>query len=75
MSENIVMCKITHFCTVLCAIFINFVSNFYLFTKYKIVDAKIAHSLSKSYVIFGFFPLCKIAYKAALTLPLGYFPA
>ena len=43
MSENIVMCKIAHFCMVLCVILSNSVRNSYLLTKCKIIDAKIAH--------------------------------
>ena len=42
MSENNMMCKIAHFCTFLCAILTNSVRNFYLLTKYIILDAKIA---------------------------------
>ena len=42
MSENVLMCKITHFCAVL-RDFEHFWRNSYLLTKYKIIDAKIAH--------------------------------
>ena len=44
MSENIMMSKIAHFCTFLCAILTNSVCNSYMLTKYIILDAKIAHS-------------------------------
>ena len=54
MSENILMCKIAHFLTVLCAILSNSVRNFYVLTRYTIIDAKIAHSLSKLCAIFEF---------------------
>ena len=47
MSENVVMCKIAHFCTFLCVILTNFMRDFYVLTKYKPIDAKIAHSLPK----------------------------
>ena len=45
MSENIVMCKIAHCCTFLCVILTNFVCDFDVLTKYKPIDAKIAHLL------------------------------
>ena len=54
MSENILMCKIAHFLTVLCAILINPVRNCYVLTRCTIIDAKIAHSLSKLCAIFEF---------------------
>ena len=41
MSENIVMHKIAHLCTVLRTIFTTSVRNSYLLTKYKIKDVKI----------------------------------
>ena len=43
MSENIEMCKIARFCLVLCVILTTSVRNSYLLTKYKVIDAKIAH--------------------------------
>ena len=47
MSENVVMCKIAHFCTFLCVILTNFMHDFLVLTKYKRIDAKIAHFLPK----------------------------
>ena len=54
MSENIIMCKIAHFSTFLCAILTNSVRNFYLLTKHTILDAKIAHSPLKLCAIIWF---------------------
>ena len=62
MSENILMCKIAHFLSVLCAILNNTVRNFYVLTRYTIIDAKIAHSLSK---------VCMIVHRTALSLSLN----
>ena len=45
--RKIVMCKYTQFSTFLCAILIDFVRNLYVLTKFKTIDAKIAHLLSK----------------------------
>ena len=54
MLENIVMCKIAHFCTFVCAILTNFVRDFDVLTKYKPIDSKIAHSMPKYCVILLF---------------------
>ena len=45
MSENIGMCKIAYFCMVLCAVLTTSMRNCYISNKYKIINAKIAHSL------------------------------
>ena len=47
MSEKNLMCKIAHFCTFLSAILTTIVRDIYVLTKYKPIDAKIAHSLTK----------------------------
>ena len=44
MSENIVMCEIAHFLTLVCTIFTHSVRNFHLLTKYRIIDEKFVHS-------------------------------
>ena len=46
-SENIAMCKIAHLWTILSAILIISVGNSYLLTKYKKIDAQIAHFMVK----------------------------
>ena len=43
MLENMMKCKIAHFCTFLCAILTNSVRNFYMLTRYTTLDAKITH--------------------------------
>ena len=63
--ENIVMCKIAHLCTVLCAI-LTPVRDFYWLMNYKTIDAKIAHYQLKLCAIFG----TNVLNRAALTLSL-----